>query len=56
MTIGVDLYPATSEKESAILWKSNSVINHFYNNEGVTTAKKMAKILGTTMQKDGLVN
>jgi hypothetical protein len=56
MTIGVDLYPAASEKESAILWKSNAVINHFYNNEGVTTAKKMAKILGTTMQKDGLVN
>jgi hypothetical protein len=55
MSIGVDLYPATSEKESAILWKSNSVINHFYNNEGVATAKKMAKILGTTLQKDGLV-
>jgi hypothetical protein len=55
MTLDIDLHPAISEKESAILWKSNAVINHFYNNEGVATAKKMAKILGTTMQKDGLV-
>jgi hypothetical protein len=55
MTLDMDLHPAVSEKESAILWKSNAVINHFYNNEGVATAKKMAKILGTTMQKDELV-
>jgi hypothetical protein len=55
MTIGIDLHPAISEKESAILWKSNAVINHFYNNEGVATAKKMAKILGITMKKDELV-
>jgi hypothetical protein len=55
MTLDMNLHPAISEKESAILWKSNASINHFYNNEGVATAKKMAKILGTTMQKDGLV-
>jgi hypothetical protein len=55
MTIDIDLHPSDSEKESSILWKSNAVVNHFYNNEGVTTARKMAKILGSTMQKEGLV-
>ena len=55
MTLDMDIYPPASEKESAMLWKSNAAINHFYNNEGVTTAKKMAKILGMTMKKDGLV-
>jgi hypothetical protein len=55
MTLDMDIHPAVSEKDAAILWKSNATINHFYNNEGIATAKKMAKILGTTLQKDGLV-
>jgi hypothetical protein len=55
MTIDMDVHPTASENESAILWKSKAAINHFYNNEAVTTAKKMAKILGTTMKKEGVV-
>ncbi|MDZ7877859.1 MAG: hypothetical protein U5L45_09325 [Saprospiraceae bacterium] len=55
MTIDTDLFPVASEKESAILWTGMTTIKHFYNSEGVATAKKMAKILGITLQKDGLV-
>jgi hypothetical protein len=56
MTIDFNLVPNVSENSSSILWKSNAVINHFYNNEGVATAKKIAKELGIKMQKDSTLN
>ncbi len=56
LTIDFNLIPNVPENSSSILWKSNAVINHFYNNEGVATAKKIAKELGIKMQKDSALN
>jgi hypothetical protein len=56
MTVDFNLTPNIPENSSTILWKSNAIINHFYNNEGVATAKKIAKELGIKMQKDSMLN
>jgi hypothetical protein len=55
MTVDFNLTPNISENNSTILWKSTAIINHFYNNEGVATAKKIAKELGIKMQKDSIL-
>jgi hypothetical protein len=54
MTVDFNLTPNISENSGTILWKSTAIINHFYNNEGVITAKKIAKELGVKMQKDSI--
>jgi hypothetical protein len=57
MTLDFNILPITTlENEGASLWRSAAVVNHFYNNEGVSTAKKIAKELGIKMQKDLIVN
>jgi hypothetical protein len=56
MTVDFNLTPNISENNGTLLWKSNAIINHFYNNEGVVTAKKIAKELGIKMQKDSTLN
>ena len=55
MTVDFNLTPNISENGGTILWKSTAIINHFYNNEGVLTAKKIAKELGIKMQKDSIL-
>lgn len=42
--------------DGQISWKSDAVVNHFYDNEGVTTSKKIAKQLGLDMKKNGLID
>lgn len=56
MTVDFNLTPNIFDNNGTILWKSTAVINHFYNNEGVATAKKIAKELGIKMQKDSIFN
>jgi hypothetical protein len=57
MTVYFNLLPiASEENEGAFQWRSTAVVNHFYNSELVTTAKKIARELGFRMQKDLLVN
>ncbi len=57
MTLYFNLLPiASAENEGTFLWRSTVKINHFYNNESVFTAKKVAKELGIKMQKDSIVN
>jgi hypothetical protein len=55
MTVDFNLTPNISANKGTILWKSTAVINHFYNNEGVATAKKIAKELGIKMIKDSIL-
>ena len=43
-------------KDGQISWKSDAVVNHFYDNEGVTTSKKIAKQLGLDMKKNGVID
>jgi hypothetical protein len=54
MTLDFNLMPFNADGTS--LWRSNAVVNHFYTNETVATAKKIAKELGIKMQKDLIVN
>ena len=45
-----------STNDSQISWKSDAVVNHFYDNEGVTTSKRIAQQLGLDMKKNGLID
>jgi hypothetical protein len=38
-----------------VLWKTDAIINHFYDNEGVVTSKKIAKQLGINLKKDAII-
>ena len=42
--------------DGQISWKSDAVVNHFYDNEGVATSKRIAKQLGLDMKKNGLID
>jgi hypothetical protein len=57
MTVYFNLLPIGSEEnEGAFSWRSTAAINHFYNDEIVTIAKKIAVELGFKMQKDLIIN
>jgi hypothetical protein len=56
MTVDFNLIPNSPEADSLLIWKSDVTINHFYDSEGVATAKKIAKELGIKMKKDLIVN
>ena len=45
-----------NNKDGQISWKSDAVVNHFYDNEGVATSKRIAKQLGLDMKKNGLID
>ena len=45
-----------STNDGQISWKSDAVVNHFYDNEGVTTSKRIAQQLGLDMKKNGLID
>ena len=42
--------------DGQISWKSDAVVNHFYDNEGVATSKRIAKQLGLDMKKNGVID
>jgi hypothetical protein len=56
MTASFNLMPCIPETEGRLMWTSEAVINHFYDNEGVVTSKKIAKELGLKMKADFIVN
>lgn len=57
MALYFNLFPiANADNEGTFLWRSTAVVNHFYNSENVSIAKKVAKELGIKMQKDLIIN
>ena len=42
--------------DGQISWKSDAVVNHFYDNESVATSKRIAKQLGLDMKKNGVID
>jgi hypothetical protein len=56
ITVDFNLMSSMPEADGLLIWKSEAIINHFYDTEGVATAKKIAKELGVKMKKDALVN
>ena len=45
-----------SRNNNQISWKSDAVVNHFYDEENVVVSKKIAKQLGLDLKKDGVVD
>lgn len=52
MTIDFNLLPHNPQADGTLMWTGQAVINHLYDTESVTTAKKIAKELGIKMRQD----